>query len=109
MMTIAAVASGGSRAEKNALHDLNRPRRRLVHFNLEWMIYRLRRLLLRGLLRGRVFTDVVLEPMQRVSRLLDHTGAEGRTPYGVQFLAYYDLICGEIFTQFRGLPTDDGT
>ena len=79
-----------------------------MHFNQEWMIYRLRRLLLRGLLRGRVFTNVVLEPMQRVSRLLDHTGAEGRTPYGVQFLAYYDLICGEIFTQFRGLPTDDG-
>jgi hypothetical protein len=76
----------GQQGRENALHDLDRPRRRLVHFNQEWMIYRLRRLLLRGLLRGRVFTNVVLEPMQRVSRLLDHTGAEGRTPYGVQFL-----------------------
>jgi hypothetical protein len=54
-----------------------------VHFNLEWMINRLRRLPLRGLGRDRVFTDVVLEPVQRVSGLLDHAGAESRTPHGV--------------------------
>jgi hypothetical protein len=78
-----------------------------VHFNLEWMIYRLRRSLLCGLRRDRVFTDVVLKPMERVSCLLDHAGAESRTPDGVQFLADHDLIGGNIFTQLRGLPAND--
>jgi hypothetical protein len=74
------------------------------------MIERSRRLLLRGLRRGRdcVFSDVVLEPMQRVIRLLDHAGAESRTPDGVKFLADHDLICGKVFTQLRGLPAKGG-
>ncbi len=103
----------GERRQKgreNALQDLNRPRRRLVHFDLdEWTIQRLRRLHLRGLRRSRdrVFSDIVLEPMQRVSRLLDHAGAESRTPDRIKFLAYHDLICGKIFTELRGLSADD--
>jgi hypothetical protein len=94
---------------ENALQDLHRPRRRLVHFNLEWMIYRLRRLLLCGLPRSRdgVFSDVVLEAVQGVGRLLNHAGAKSRTPDGVKFLANLDLICGKAFTQLRGLSADD--
>ena len=92
---------------ENALHDLNRPRRRLVHFNLEWMIHCLRRWLLYRLRRDRVFSDLVLEPMQCVSRLLDHAAADSRIPDGVKFLADHDLICGQVFAQLRGLPAND--
>ena len=81
-----------------------------MYFDLdEWMIRRLRRLPLRGLRRGRdcVFSDVVLKAVQRVGRLLNHAGAESRTPDGVKFLANLDLIGGKIFTQLCSLSAVD--
>ena len=56
---------GRQKSRENALQDINRPRRRLMHFDLdEWMIQRLRRLPLRGLRRGRdyVFSNVFSSP-----------------------------------------------
>src|ERR1700733_4132698 len=49
----------------------------------------------------------MLKAVQGVGRLLNHAGAESRTPDCVKFLANLDLIGGKIFTQLRGLSADD--